>query len=118
TTGIGQVLQPDRLGLARVGAGDAVLVSGTIGDHGTAIMLARGDVDLETDLESDTAPLHELCSAALEAGDVHLLRAATRGGVASVLNELAAEAEVAGAMREQETAIRDGVGGAAGVLGL
>jgi hydrogenase expression/formation protein HypE len=118
TTGVGEVRQPERLGLARVKAGDAVLVSGTIGDHGTAIMLARGDLDLETDLESDTAPLHELCSAALEAGDVHLMRDATRGGVATVLNELAAEAQVAVAMREQEIPIRDEVRGAAEILGI
>src|SRR5205809_950653 len=80
---------------------DAVLVSGTIGDHGTAIMLARGHLEIEADLESDTAPLHELCAAALAAGDVHLMRDATRGGLATVLNELAREAGLAVAIREE-----------------
>lgn len=118
TTGVGEVQEPERLGLARVAAGDVILVSGTIGDHGTAIMLARGDLDLEAELESDTAPLNELCSAILAAGDVHLMRDATRGGVATVLNELAAEAQVAVAMREEAIPVRDEVRGAAEILGI
>jgi hydrogenase expression/formation protein HypE len=118
TTGVGVVDRPDRLQVGRVQAGDAILVSGTIGDHGTAIMLARGDVDLETDLESDTAPLHELCAALLGAADVHLLRDATRGGVATVLNELAMEAQLAIAVSEQALPIRDEVRGAAEILGI
>ena len=118
TTGLGLVAEPDRLGPEKVGPGDAVLVSGTIGDHGTAIMLARGDVELETDLESDTAPLNELCAAAMAAGDVHLMRDATRGGVATVLNELAVEAQLAVAMREEAIPIRDEVRGAAEILGI
>ena len=118
TTGVGQVLQPGRLDPSRVTAGDAVLVSGTVGDHGTAIMLARGDLDLEAELESDTAPLHELCAAALEAGDVRVMRDATRGGVATVLNELAAETQLAVAMREEAIPVRDEVRGASEILGL
>jgi hydrogenase expression/formation protein HypE len=118
TTGVGEMREPGRLGLERVQAGDAILVSGTVGDHGTAIMLARGDLDIETDLESDTAPLHALCSAVLEAGEVHLMRDATRGGVATVLNELAAEAQVAVAMREEAVPVRDEVRGAAEILGI
>jgi hydrogenase expression/formation protein HypE len=118
TTGVGVVVEPDRLGPEKVGPGDAVLVSGTIGDHGTAIMLARGDVELETDLESDTAPLNELCAAAMAAGDVHLMRDATRGGVATVLNELAVEAQLAVAMREEAIPIRNEVRGAAEILGI
>jgi hydrogenase expression/formation protein HypE len=101
-----------------VQVGDAVLTSGTIGDHGTAIMLARGDMDLETDLESDTAPLHTLCQAAMAAGDVHLMRDATRGGVATVLNELAREADAAVAIREETIPVRDEVRGAAEILGI
>jgi len=81
-------------------------------------MLARGDVELETDLESDTAPLNELCAAAMAAGDVHLMRDATRGGVATVLNELAVEAQLAVAMREEAIPIRDEVRGAAEILGI
>jgi hydrogenase expression/formation protein HypE len=118
TTGVGLVREPARLGLERVRPGDRVLVSGTIGDHGTAIMLARGDLDLESDLSSDTAPLHELCSAVMEAGDVHLMRDATRGGVATVLNELAMEAQLAVAIREEALPVRDEVRGAAEILGI
>ncbi|HLH68954.1 MAG TPA: hydrogenase expression/formation protein HypE [Candidatus Dormibacteraeota bacterium] len=118
TTGVGLVADPGRLGASQVRAGDAVLVSGTVGDHGTAILLARGDLDLETDLASDTAPLHGLCEALLEAGEVHLMRDATRGGVATVLNELAVEAQVAVAIREEAIPIRDEVRGAAEILGI
>jgi hydrogenase expression/formation protein HypE len=118
TTGVGLVHAPGRLGIDRVRAGDAVLVSGTVGDHGTAIMLARGDLELETDLESDTAPLHELCAAATAAGDVHLMRDATRGGVATVLNEVAGEAGLAVAIREDAIPVRDEVRGASEILGI
>jgi hydrogenase expression/formation protein HypE len=118
TTGVGLIREPERLAVGRIEAGDRVLVSGTIGDHGTAIMLARGDVDLETDLESDTAPLHTLCQAALAAGDVHLMRDATRGGVATVLNELARDAELGIAIREETIPVRDEVRGAAEILGI
>lgn len=118
TTGVGVVRSPGQLGVDKVQAGDAVLVSGTVGDHGTAIMLARGDLDIEADLESDTAPLLSLCQAVLEAGEVHLMRDATRGGVATVLNELAQEARLAVAMREEAIPIRDEVRGAAEILGI
>ncbi len=118
TTGVGLVTDPGRLGASRVRPGDAVLVSGTVGDHGTAIMIARGDLELETDLVSDTAPLSELCAALLEAGEVHLMRDATRGGVATVLNELAVEAQVAVAIREESIPVRDEVRGAAEILGI
>jgi hydrogenase expression/formation protein HypE len=118
TTGVGVVREPARLGVDKVGAGDAVLVSGTVGDHGTAIMLARGDLDLEAELESDTAPLLSLCKAMLAAGDVHFMRDATRGGVATVLNELAQEAELAVAIREEAIPVRDEVRGAAEILGI
>jgi hydrogenase expression/formation protein HypE len=106
------------MGVERVRSGDRVLVSGTVGDHGTAIMLARGDVDLETDLESDTAALHRMCQAAMAAGDVHLMRDATRGGVATVLNELAQESDLAVAVHEDAIPIRDEVRGAAEILGI
>ena len=118
TTGVGEIRAPGRLGVERVQAGDAVLVSGTVGDHGTAIMLARGDLEIESDLESDTAPLHTLAQAVLEAGDVHHMRDATRGGVATVLNELAREAQVAVAIREEAIPVRDEVRGAAEILGI
>jgi hydrogenase expression/formation protein HypE len=118
TTGVGVVPEPDRLGVGRVRPGDRLLFSGTVGDHGTAILLARGDLDLETDLESDTAPLDGLCAAVLGAGDVHLMRDATRGGVATVLNELAMETELAVAVDEAAIPVRDEVRGAGEILGI
>jgi hydrogenase expression/formation protein HypE len=120
TTGIGLVSQPDRLGIARITAGDAVLLSGAIGDHGATVMLARGDVDLEADqLHSDTMPLHGLTSALLEAGiDVHFMRDATRGGVATVLNEIAQQAGIAVAIAEDSLPVHDEVRGVAEILGI
>ena len=118
TTCVGVVRQPGRLGVANVRAGDVVLVSGTVGDHGTAIMLARGDLEIEADLVSDTAALNTLCRAMLDAGDVHLMRDATRGGVATVLNELAQEAQLAVAIWEERIPVRDEVRGAAEILGI
>jgi hydrogenase expression/formation protein HypE len=118
TTGIGLIPEPDRLGIGKVITGDAILVSGPIGDHGTAIMLARGDLDIETDLESDTAAVHTLCAAMMSAGDVHFMRDATRGGVGTVLNEIAREANLGIAIREDAVPVRDEVRGAAEILGI
>ena len=120
TTGIGLVRVPGRLGLARVGAGDAVLLSGAMGDHGATVMLARGDVDLEADaLRSDTMALHGLVAAVLDAGvDVHFMRDATRGGVATVLNEIAQQCGAAVAIDEDSLPVHDAVRGVAEILGI
>ena len=97
-----------------------MLVSGTIGDHGTAIMLARGEFDLDADVESDTRPLWPAVDALLAAAGPQLrcLRDATRGGVASVLNELARASEVAIVVREEDVPVRPAVAGAAEILGI
>lgn len=120
TTGVGLVREPGRLGLHRIRAGDRVLLSGAIGDHGCTVMLARGDVDLEAPaLRSDTAPLHGLVAALLEAGvDLHFLRDATRGGVATVLNEIAQQAGVGVAIDEDSLPVHDEVRGVAEILGI
>ena len=77
-----------------------VLVSGTMGEHGTAVMLARGDLALEADIASDTAPLHGLVEDLLAAAPgTRWLRDSTRGGVGTVCNELARDADVRGAPR-------------------
>src|ERR1035438_3058189 len=104
TTGVGVVALPQRLAIHRVVPGDVVVLSGAMGDHGSTVMLARGDVDLEADnLHSDTMPLHGLTAALLDDGiDVHFMRDATRGGVATVLNEIAQSAGVAGGTRAEE----------------
>jgi hydrogenase expression/formation protein HypE len=120
TTGIGLIREPERLGISRIATGDAVLLSGAMGDHGATVMLARGDVDLEADqLRSDTMPLHGLVAALLDAGiDVHFMRDATRGGVATVLNEVAQQAGIAIAIDEDALPVHDEVRGVAEILGI
>ncbi|MHB8719559.1 MAG: hydrogenase expression/formation protein HypE [Candidatus Dormibacteria bacterium] len=120
TTGVGVVREPGRLGLERITPGDRVLLSGAMGDHGATVMLARGDVDLEADtLRSDTQSLHGLTGALLDAGiDVHFMRDATRGGVATVLNEIAQQAGVAVAIDEDSLPVHDVVRGVAEILGI
>ncbi|MBJ7609200.1 MAG: hydrogenase expression/formation protein HypE [Candidatus Dormibacteraeota bacterium] len=120
TTGIGLVTQPDRLGIDRVRAGDAVLLSGAMGNHGATVMLARGDVDLEAEtLASDTMALNGLTDALLDSGiEVHFMRDATRGGVATVLNEIAQQAALAVAIDEDALPVHDVVRGVAEILGI
>ena len=91
TTGIGRRDPRARLSPAALRPGDRILLSGSIGEHGTAIMLARGEFDLDAEIESDTRSLWPVVDALLEAAGpgMRCLRDATRGGVASVLNELA-----------------------------
>jgi hydrogenase expression/formation protein HypE len=89
TSGIGLVPAGVDLGPDRAEPGDAVIVTGPVGSHGVAVMSRRAGIDFETDLVSDTAPLTGLVRAMLAAGSVRMCRDATRGGVASVLNELA-----------------------------
>ena len=120
TTGIGLVDERARLAPSSLQPGDRVLVSGSIGEHGTAIMLARGEFDLDADVESDTRPLWPAVDALLGAAGPHLrcLRDATRGGVASVLNELARASEAAIVVRERDIPVRPAVAGAAELLGI
>jgi hydrogenase expression/formation protein HypE len=120
TTGVGRLDPRARLSPAALRPGDRVLVSGTIGEHGTAIMLARGDLGLEAEIESDTRPLWPVVDALLaEAGtEVRCMRDATRGGVASVLNELARASGVAVLVREADVPVKPAVSGAAELLGI
>ena len=120
TTGVGVVALPQRVAIQRIAAGDIVILSGAMGDHGSTVMLARGDVDLEAEtLRSDTMPLNGLTAALLDAGiDVHFMRDATRGGVATVLNEIAQARGVAVAIDESSLPIHDAVRGVAEILGI
>jgi hydrogenase expression/formation protein HypE len=97
--------------------GDRILVSGPVGAHGTAIMLARGELGLDADIESDTRSLWPAVDAIL-GPDVHCLRDATRGGVASVLNEIARASGVAMAIDEGSVPVDPAVAGAAELLGI
>ena len=96
TAGVGVLAPGLELGPERVRPGDRVLVSGPIGDHGMAVMVARGELQLEVDLQSDTACVLELAQTLLTLGDaVRFMRDPTRGGVATALNELAQSAGLA-----------------------
>jgi hydrogenase expression/formation protein HypE len=117
TTGIGARDARAALSPAAVRPGDRVLVSGSIGEHGTAIMLARGDLGLDADVESDTRSLWPAVDAIL-GEHVHCLRDATRGGVASVLNEIARAAGVGVVVREADVPVDPAVAGAAELLGI
>ncbi|HSD76169.1 MAG TPA: hydrogenase expression/formation protein HypE [Solirubrobacteraceae bacterium] len=120
TTGIGRRDPRAALAPDAIRPGDRILVSGSVGEHGTAIMLARGELGLESSVESDTRPLWPAVDAVLQAGgaDVRCLRDATRGGVASVLNELARASGVAMVVREGDVPVLPEVAGAAELLGI
>jgi hydrogenase expression/formation protein HypE len=120
TSGVGHVDPRASLSPRALRPGDRILVSGSIGEHGTAIMLARGEFDLDAEVVSDTRPLWAAVDAMLEAAGEHLrcLRDATRGGVASVLNELARASGVAMVVRERDVPVQPAVAGAAELLGI
>jgi hydrogenase expression/formation protein HypE len=109
-----------RLSPAALAPGDRILLSGSIGEHGTAIMLARNEFELDADIESDTRPLWPVVDALLDTvgPDLRCLRDATRGGVASVLNELARASSVAMIVREGAVPVVPAVAGAAEILGI
>jgi hydrogenase expression/formation protein HypE len=119
TTGIGVIRKGVSLGAHRARAGDGVLVNGMLGDHGAAILVARGDLALEAEIESDCAALHELVALLLAAAPAtRFIRDATRGGVATVLNEIALASGVSIQIEEARTPIREAVRGLAEILGL
>lgn len=120
TTGVGAVDSRSRMATDAIRPGDKILVSGPIGEHGTAIMLARNQFDLDAEIESDTHSLWPAADALLgSAGEhLHCMRDATRGGVASVLNELARASGVAIVIREAQVPVSPVVGAAAELLGI
>lgn len=120
TTGVGRIAPGVALSPQRVVPGDVVLVNGAIAVHGIAIMSLREGLEFETTLESDTAPLHELTARVLAAGGahVHALRDPTRGGLASSLNEIAAQAGVGVRLEEARIPLAEEVRGACEILGL
>ena len=119
TAGVGVLEYAGKLGVATARPGDAVLVSGPIGDHGITVMLARGELDIEADLESDTAPVHGLVAELLAATPgVRAMRDATRGGVATILNEVAKAADVAVIVDEDAVPVGTEVRGASELLGI
>lgn len=120
TAGVGLVQVNWPMGQSQVQAGDKVLLSGPVGDHGIAVMLAREALEIETDVQSDTASLHTLVADILQvaSSSVHCLKDPTRGGVATSLNEIALASEVSIALDERSIPVRAGVRGACEILGL
>ncbi len=118
TSGVGLIPDGVEVGPERARPGDAVLVSGPVGSHGVAVMSRRAGIEFEAELSSDTAPLTDLVGAMLAAGDVRCLRDATRGGLASVLNELAEASGVSVTVTEADVPVLPGVRAACEMLGL
>jgi hydrogenase expression/formation protein HypE len=120
TSGVGRRDPRARLSPRGLRPGDRVLVSRTIAEHGTAIMLARGELGLEADVVSDTRSLWPAAEALLEAAGerLHAMRDATRGGVASALNELARASGVGISVREDAVPVRPDVSAACELLGI
>ena len=125
TSGIGLIETPLNLSATNPRPGDKVLLSGTLGDHGTTIMIARGELELETDIASDCAPLNSLVAEMVdetsqqgELANLRCLRDPTRGGLATTLNEFALSAEVGIEIQEDFIPVREEVKGACEILGL
>jgi hydrogenase expression/formation protein HypE len=120
TSGIGVIPPGVQIDPQRARPGDLVLLSGAIAVHGIAIMSVREGLAFETELASDSAPLHRLVDAILQAGgeQVHVLRDPTRGGVASALNEIAGSARAGIRLHETRIPVWDEVRGACEILGL
>uniref|UniRef100_A0A831ZS31 Hydrogenase expression/formation protein HypE n=1 Tax=Desulfacinum infernum TaxID=35837 RepID=A0A831ZS31_9BACT len=119
TAGVGIVPSGVSVGGQNAQPGDAVLINGTIGDHGTAVLCTREGLSMEGDIRSDSAPLHTLTAALLEACPrVHVFRDPTRGGVATTLNEIARQSRVGVRLFEETLPIRPDVAGACEILGL
>lgn len=119
TAGIGMVPTDVNVAADRARPGDRVIVSGFLGDHGAAILQARGELALQADIGSDCQPLHELVRCMLDAcPDLKCLRDATRGGLATVLNEFADSSRVAIRIAEERLPVRDTVRAVCEILGL
>lgn len=119
TAGVGLIPEGVELTPKAVRPGDKVIVSGYIGDHGVSVMIARGDLALEAEIPSDTAPLNGLVADLLAAApNTRFLRDPTRGGLATVCNEMARDAEVAVVLDEKAIPVRNIVNGACEILGI
>ena len=118
TAGVGVIPAGRDVRASALRPGDRILVNGYLGDHGAAILLARGELKLEAEIPSDCAPLADLAERLLERVEVHAMRDATRGGLASVLNELALSSEIGIAVDGAAVPVRSQVEGFCEILGL
>jgi hydrogenase expression/formation protein HypE len=119
TAGVGVIAESSNVLANRATVGDVVIINGYVGDHGAAIVDARGELALEISVETDCQPLNDLIQKMLEAcPDIHCMRDATRGGLATVLNEFAISSDVAIQLQQTKIPVRNEVRGVCEVLGL
>lgn len=118
TAGIGIVENGVDLGMNKIDAGDKIILSGAIGEHGIAVISKREGFDFQSNVESDCAPLNGIIQNILKAGYIKFMRDPTRGGVAAVLNEIAEDGNLKIIIDEEKIPIRDDVKGICDMLGL
>ena len=119
TSGIGQIIAEPSPSGSRAVTGDAVLISGSMGDHGLTVLSQREGLSLSADVQSDSAALNHMVEALItEVGDIHVLRDPTRGGLATTLNEIAGQSALDCLVREADIPVRPGVRAGCDVLGL
>lgn len=119
TTGIGQLLDGVSPAGEKAKPGDAVIVTGDVGRHGCAILLARNEFGIDADVTSDCAPLWDTVRSMFEVTkDIHVIRDATRGGVGTVLYEIAGQSKIGIRLSQKDIPVDDGVRGVCGMLGL
>ena len=119
TAGVGVVQAGVNIGGAQAQPGDVIILSGSIGDHGIAVLGARGELGFQSSIQSDVAPLNHLIEAMLEASDaIHVLRDPTRGGLATTLNEIASQSNVGILLQEQSIPVHPEVNAACEMLGF
>ncbi len=118
TSGVGLIKPGLHIGGAQARPGDVVLLSGPLGDHGIAVLSARGELGFEAEVCSDVAPLNHLIAAMLAAGEVHVLRDPTRGGLATSLNEIAQQSHTGILLHEAKIPVHPAVSAACEMLGF
>src|SRR5215208_3812996 len=119
TAGVGIISKKVTIGGAQAKAGDVIILSGSIGDHGIAVLAARGELGFQSTIQSDVAPLNHLIDAMLNVSNqVHVLRDPTRGGLATTLNEIASQSNVGIWLNEEKIPVRPEVGAACEMLGF
>jgi len=118
TSGIGVIPEGREVSIKGARPGDLLLLNGFIGDHETSVLSKREGFDFEVAIDSDCAPLHSLVERMQQAGSIHALRDATRGGLAAVLKEMAQSSGVAIELQEENIPVREGVRGVCEMLGL
>ena len=118
TTGLGIVENSIELGIDKINVGDKIILSGTLGDHGIAVLSKREGFDFESTIESDCAPLNLITQAILKSGRVRFMRDPTRGGLAAVLNEIAEDGSFRIEIAEDSIPVADEIKGICSILGL